>query len=264
MNHWLKIYAKNANTEVPALEGRIRSIESDIQTSETRLKNLISRIADIPAEIEADGFYNQIKELKTKTASLKTVKADLLSKTKVMNGKIIDQSEFEKKLIRVIANLEKTPAEERKPIYQNVLQFAELHSNKIRIGLYAPTKGVEIPDSLGATGTDDFKFYDFEPKKRSSRVNSGGSTTVTYGGGCVKLQELGGPVISVSYKAIWEREYLDLTELARLRWVEGYKIKQLSDYFGVSQVAVKERLRSIKKNPKRAGIKDIANIQGCS
>ncbi|MGE3757320.1 MAG: recombinase family protein, partial [Pseudobdellovibrionaceae bacterium] len=180
MNHWLKIYAKNANTEVPALEGRIKSIESDIQTSETRVKNLISRIADLPPEIEADGFYNQIKELKVKTASLKAIKDDLLSKTKVMNGKIIDQSAFEKKLTRVIANLEKTPIEERKPIYQNVIKFAEIHANKVRLGLYAPTKGVGTPDDCKATGTEHFKFSDFEPKNRSL-VNRGGSTTVTIG-----------------------------------------------------------------------------------
>ena len=41
------------------------------------------------------------------------------------------------------------------------------------------------------------------------------------GGGCAKLQELSGPVVSIGYKLAWEREYLDLTELARLRCVEG-------------------------------------------
>lgn len=51
MNHWLKIYAKNSNAEIPALEGRIKSIESDIQTSESRVKNLISRIAELPPKI---------------------------------------------------------------------------------------------------------------------------------------------------------------------------------------------------------------------
>ncbi|MGZ3805934.1 MAG: hypothetical protein ACXVB4_17085 [Pseudobdellovibrionaceae bacterium] len=74
------------------------------------------------------------------------------------------------------------------------------------------------------------------------------------GGGCAKLQELSGPTISQTYKLAWEREYLDLTELARLRWVEGWKIMRLADYFEISLTTVKERLRTIKKNPKRAGV----------
>lgn len=68
------------------------------------------------------------------------------------------------------------------------------------------------------------------------------------------LQELSGPVISQAYKLAWEREYLDLRELARLRWVEGWKLSQLADFFGVSRIAIKERLRAIKKNPRRAGV----------
>ncbi len=65
------------------------------------------------------------------------------------------------------------------------------------------------------------------------------------------LQEQDGPRVSVSYKGSWERECLNLTELARLRWVEGWKVLRLADYYGISKTAVKERLRAIKKNPDR-------------
>ena len=74
------------------------------------------------------------------------------------------------------------------------------------------------------------------------------------GGGYNNVQELSGPTISHSYKLTWERDYLDLTELARLRWVDGWKIERLADYFDSSSTAIKERLRSIKKNPARAGV----------
>ena len=70
----------------------------------------------------------------------------------------------------------------------------------------------------------------------------------------MKLLELGGPTISKTYKAAWERTYLDLTELARLRWIENWKIEKLADHFEVSRTAVKERPRAIKCNPKRAGL----------
>lgn len=77
------------------------------------------------------------------------------------------------------------------------------------------------------------------------------------GGGCAKLQELGGLTISQVYKLSWERqwEYLDLTELARLRWTEKWKIGRLADHFEISRTALKERLRAIKRNPKRVGLK---------
>jgi hypothetical protein len=65
-------------------------------------------------------------------------------------------------------------------------------------------------------------------------------------GGHAKLQELSGLAVSQTYKLTWEREYLDLTELARLRWVEGWKINKLSEHFKVSSTAIKERLRSCK------------------
>lgn len=85
---------------------------------------------------------------------------------------------------------------------------------------------------------------------RRARAHS--SITCQFGGGYARVQELGGPTISQVYKLSWERKYLDLSELARLRWVEGWKIQELAHHFMVSQSAIKERLRSIKNEPKRA------------
>lgn len=76
----------------------------------------------------------------------------------------------------------------------------------------------------------------------------------TNGGAYAKLQEPGELTISQAYKLNWEREYLDLAELARLRWIEEWKIERLAKYFEVSRTAIKERLRCIKNNPKRAGV----------
>ncbi len=62
-------------------------------------------------------------------------------------------------------------------------------------------------------------------------------------------------MVSIVYKVSWEREYLDLTELARLRWIENWKIERLADFYGISMTAIKERLRAIKRNPQRVGLK---------
>jgi site-specific DNA recombinase len=184
MEHWLEIYAKSANHEVPALEGRLKSVESDIHTNETRAKNLVARISDLPQEVSADMFIQQIKELNEKVKNLKIVKDDLQARAKVMNGKIIDREAFERKITRTIANLESVPVEHRKPIYQNILKFAELHPKKTRIALYAPTKGLEGPDNLKATGTEGVGFSKIssgEPGSLIALATRGGSTSVTIG-----------------------------------------------------------------------------------
>ena len=51
----------------------------------------------------------------------------------------IDRTELIFRLKRTINALEKTPAEDRRPIYSNLIKFAELHPKKIRLGIYAPT-----------------------------------------------------------------------------------------------------------------------------
>ncbi len=38
-------------------------------------------------------------------------------------------------------------------------------------------------------------------------------------------------------------------QVARLRWIERWKIERLADYFATSPAAIKERLRTIKKRP---------------
>lgn len=61
-------------------------------------------------------------------------------------------------------------------------------------------------------------------------------------------------MISEAYHQSWEREYLNLTELARLRWIERWKLERLAEHFGVSLTAIKERLRAIKTNPERVSV----------
>jgi hypothetical protein len=42
------------------------------------------------------------------------------------------------KIKRTVQNLEKAPIEKHKTIYGNLIKFAELHSTKVRMGVYAP------------------------------------------------------------------------------------------------------------------------------
>lgn len=49
--------------------------------------------------------------------------------------------------------------------------------------------------------------------------------------------------------ALWKREKLDLAELARLRWVEKWKIERIASHFGAGATAVKRRLIQLRESP---------------
>lgn len=71
------------------------------------------------------------------------------------------------------------------------------------------------------------------------------------GAGCRKLQEPEGLVVSQTYNMSWDRIYLNLTEVARLRWVEGWNLDSIALHFATTKTAIKERLRTAKHNPSR-------------
>ena len=71
------------------------------------------------------------------------------------------------------------------------------------------------------------------------------------GAGCRKLPEPGRLVVSQTYNMSWDRIYLNLTEVARLRWVERWSLDSIALHFATTKIAIKERLRSAKLNPSR-------------
>lgn len=71
------------------------------------------------------------------------------------------------------------------------------------------------------------------------------------GAGCRKLPEPGKLVVSQTYKTSWDRIYLNLTEVARLRWIERWDLAAIADHFATTKIAIKERLRTAKLNPSR-------------
>lgn len=61
--------------------------------------------------------------------------------------------------------------------------------------------------------------------------------------------------MATTYNVAWKKDNLDLTELARLRWIEKWKIERIAEYFGRSPNFIKKGLRKIEANP------DLAKIQ---
>lgn len=137
---WLNIHAAKTHSEAPAIEGRLNAIEADIIANTKRIENLTLRLADLPSEIPADPIYKQIQSTSEKLKELSSLKANLDIERSQFTSGSVDKNELLFRIKRVINNLEKAPVEDRRPIYANLIKFAELHPTKIRMGVYAPTE----------------------------------------------------------------------------------------------------------------------------
>ena len=64
------------------------------------------------------------------------------------------------------------------------------------------------------------------------------------GGGDPKLCEPEPLTSKVTIAALWKKEQIDLAELARLRWVEKWKIERIASHAGIGTTSVKRSLRN--------------------
>lgn len=158
IERWLKIYASNTMSEIPALEGKLKTVTTDIQTHSKRLENLVTRLSGLPQEISADPIHKQIQIITGNIKELERTRLNLEDQSRQLTSQMVNSEELILKIKRTIANLEKAPVELRRPVYSNLIKFAELHPTKIRLGLFAPTAPVrrEAPtdSDFKATGTD--------------------------------------------------------------------------------------------------------------
>ena len=251
IEQWLEIYATSAHSEIPALEGKIKSLDGDIESKGKRVQNLVARVSELPPEISADGFYQQIKELNQKVNELRIVKAELISKSIKLKGNAIDKMALVEKLKRTIAKLELTPVENRKPLYSNLIEFAEIHPTKIRVGLHAPTLSPSNHlNQYKATGTDgvpsgqNSNFKDCEPKNLSL-VRRVGSTSVTFGARGAIVEE---PLVwAETYPIQWREPRINLAELAKLRWIDGWSRRELAKHYGKSVDAIQNYFQEARR-----------------
>lgn len=146
---WIDIYRSKTSSELPELQNRAKLLDQEIQNVTKKISNLVQRVAELPAEVPADPFYEQIKQLNQKLTEAKIAKEKLKTKEMDLNGQDIDQEGLKAKIERTLKNLEQVPKEKQRPIFTNLVKFIEIHPMKIKIGMYAPSK-----EQMKATGTD--------------------------------------------------------------------------------------------------------------
>jgi hypothetical protein len=146
---WIAIYKSKSSNDLPDVQNQAKKLDQEIQTTSKRISNLVQRVSELPAEVPADAFYEQIKQMTAKLNELKLTKQKLMTKEMDLSGQDIDQGALKAKIERTLKNLENVPKENQRPIFTNLVKFIEIHPMKIKIGLYAPTI-----EQYKVTGTD--------------------------------------------------------------------------------------------------------------
>ena len=71
---WVEIYKSKTSTELPDVQGQTKKMDQEIQTTSKRIANLVQRISELPAEVPAEAFFDQIKQMTAKLNDLKLKK----------------------------------------------------------------------------------------------------------------------------------------------------------------------------------------------
>lgn len=169
---WMDIHAKQSHSELPGLEGRLKTLETEILTHQRRIENLTLRLSDLPKELSADPIYKQIQTMTEKLRSLEGTKEKLLLEKSRYSKVQVNSSELLFRVKRAISNLEQVPVEDRRPIYANLIKFAELHPTKIRLGVYTPAVS-EVISGFGSNSDFDFSFGSGRKRAGSCTVLNG-------------------------------------------------------------------------------------------
>lgn len=146
---WIDIYKSKTKSELPDVQQATKKLDQEIQTVSRRINNLVQRVSELPAEMPAGAFYDQIRQLTSKANELKLAKQTLVTKEMDLIAQDIDKEGLKAKIKQTLNNLENVPKEKQRSIFSNLVNFIEIHPMKIKIGLYAPAE-----EQYKATGTD--------------------------------------------------------------------------------------------------------------
>ena len=124
----------------------------------------------------ADPIYARLKELREKNENLAGTRSGLEAEQKKIVSQTVDRDALQAKLRTALSTLRTLPEDKRRPIYASVLKFAEIHPEKVRLGIYAPAMAAGAPASAAAAAAN--------PKSTNGTPGlspRAGSTTVQFG-----------------------------------------------------------------------------------
>ena len=121
---------------MPLIKNRMKAIGTSIKENEIRVENLVSRIAELPAEVSAAPIYKKLEELQVKIREEKETKAQLELEKHKANSTDLSEEELKHRLLRAIKALEAAPKAKQRDVFAELLQSAEVHATKLRLAVY--------------------------------------------------------------------------------------------------------------------------------
>ena len=183
---WAQIYREQNAGDQPEILSETKRLDAEISQVSRKVTNLIQRVSDLPADISADGFYDQIRQMTQKKEQLQLAREKVSSQLRGLAVTEVDQDGLLKKIQQAVERIEQASADQQRPIFKEIVHKIEILPMKLKIELYAPTtkEPSEGPETQKATGTDgllvDLKrskasILPFDPTRRV------GSSTVGVG-----------------------------------------------------------------------------------
>jgi len=146
INHAISIYHKERSKNKPVMLHGLKNISDEVKTLETKQNNLIARISELPQKVSAEPFYKQLTLVQEQITEKSRIRESLLNQSlQETNSKILP-SDLALRIQRTVDQLEKTPPENRRGVFEGLLQFAEFHPTKIKLGVYT-TAGAALSGS---------------------------------------------------------------------------------------------------------------------
>lgn len=156
-------YETANNKELPLVESRLKTVASEIKSHDKKAQNIMQRIEELPPELSAELFYKRLTEINKKTQELKAQQMDLESQKIKTTLRGVSENSIKARVEYAIKHLNEAPKEKHREIFENVLQFAEIHSTKIKLGIYGGHP-IEGSTTIKNGGED---FNNFEKTKSS-------------------------------------------------------------------------------------------------
>ena len=133
----VEAYQKNSNKLSPKWTTQISGVTKEIGSLKKREANLVARVSDLPPEVDASLFYKSIKDIQTQSADKERIKMELEAKQCTHSAsQSLTANDVLARVQYAINRLEDASKEDQKSVFENLIQFAEFHPNRMRLGLF--------------------------------------------------------------------------------------------------------------------------------
>jgi site-specific DNA recombinase len=153
----VEAYQKNSNKLSPEWSTQINGVTKEIGSLKKREANLVARVSDLPPEVDANLFYKSIKDIQAQAADKERIKMELEAKQCTYSASQgLTANDVMARVQYAFNRLEDAPKEDQKAVFENIIQFAEFHPNRMRLGLFVGSttiknggeRGIRTPEQV--------------------------------------------------------------------------------------------------------------------